>query len=464
LQYRLCKLYQPIFKTRKRRVSQILPSAALPAAGIQKVSDKPGALADGAGAAPAGFAATLDSAHGSTDKGLDQSAEKAPLIGVDGRSKQQAAPGLTAIGGEDLPLAGNIRPPGTELPAAGADGVSLTGKSQTLAVDPTLPVVAFEAQDTDPVQTLAALPPPASAMELDPGHPPGAAMAVVEFSLMAPPRARMTSDTGAVAGDGELSDPNPLTGGVLLDRRQLELQQRPPGVSASLADSQRSVTEPLVTRELPVNRDAVIQTEKSAFAAGIETALQSAAAEGGSSSQNQAPVAAGLSGAVRQASLADTMPQELKPALSSQHMQAPVGSDDWGQEFAVRMRWMLNGNSQQATLKLNPAELGSIEVKIATEGDQTRLLFVVQHASAREAIEGSMPRLREVLEQNGMSVSSSEVKDQSQSRAGQDGARGHERGSYAGAGAGSEQVLEADIGSEHETILDGRSTLINYYI
>ena len=44
------------------------------------------------------------------------------------------------------------------------------------------------------------------------------------------------------------------------------------------------------------------------------------------------------------------------------------------------------------------------------------MLFTVQNATAREAIEQAMPRLREMLDQAGLQLAHSEVADHSQSR------------------------------------------------
>ena len=91
------------------------------------------------------------------------------------------------------------------------------------------------------------------------------------------------------------------------------------------------------------------------------------------------------------------------------------GDRVWDGEFAGRLIMMVKNGVQQASLQLNPAELDRLEIQIATEGDQTRVNFLVQNAAARDAIEQAMPRLRDMLEQSGLQLAHSDVADQSQS-------------------------------------------------
>ena len=48
-------------------------------------------------------------------------------------------------------------------------------------------------------------------------------------------------------------------------------------------------------------------------------------------------------------------------------------------------------------------------ITIQTEGDETRVSFVVESSQARSAVESSLPRLRDMLEQSGLSLSDAEV-------------------------------------------------------
>lgn len=97
-----------------------------------------------------------------------------------------------------------------------------------------------------------------------------------------------------------------------------------------------------------------------------------------------------------------------------------VTDQAWADDFSVRIRTLVSGNVQQATLNLRPAELGAISVNLTTEGSETKAQFAVQNAVVREVIESSMPRLREIFQESGLSLTDTDVRDESFSQHAQD--------------------------------------------
>ena len=59
-----------------------------------------------------------------------------------------------------------------------------------------------------------------------------------------------------------------------------------------------------------------------------------------------------------------------------------------------RVMWMVTKNVQHAEIRLNPAELGPLEVRVAVNRDETSILFTSQHMAVRDAVEAALPRLR----------------------------------------------------------------------
>ena len=90
-------------------------------------------------------------------------------------------------------------------------------------------------------------------------------------------------------------------------------------------------------------------------------------------------------------------------------IESPVGSDSWNQQVESKIRWMTRLNISTAELKLHPAELGSVEIRISAEDDQARISFVAMNNSTRELIESSLPRLRDLLNDSGMQLEQSDV-------------------------------------------------------
>lgn len=82
------------------------------------------------------------------------------------------------------------------------------------------------------------------------------------------------------------------------------------------------------------------------------------------------------------------------------------------QHIEQRIQWMLSKGLQRADIRVDPPELGSIHIRIAQQGDQTQVIFTSQHAAVRDALENTLPRLREMFEQQGLSLAQSDVRDQ----------------------------------------------------
>ena len=86
------------------------------------------------------------------------------------------------------------------------------------------------------------------------------------------------------------------------------------------------------------------------------------------------------------------------------------------QQFATglstHIRVLKRHGGGEAKLSLHPAELGRMSISVSTEGNETRVAFVVETSQARQAVESALPRLRDMLESAGLSLSDSDVSEQ----------------------------------------------------
>lgn len=89
------------------------------------------------------------------------------------------------------------------------------------------------------------------------------------------------------------------------------------------------------------------------------------------------------------------------------------GKPDWNQAMGKQVVWMASQNIRSAEIRLNPAHLGPIEVRIDMEDDQVSLAFSSRHAVVREAVEHAVPRLREMFAESGLNLADTEVSQQS---------------------------------------------------
>ncbi|WP_254693664.1 flagellar hook-length control protein FliK [Shewanella sp. MEBiC00475] len=70
---------------------------------------------------------------------------------------------------------------------------------------------------------------------------------------------------------------------------------------------------------------------------------------------------------------------------------------------------MVSNGIQQAEIRLDPPELGHLTVKIQIQGDQTQVQFHVAQSQTRDIVEQAMPRLRDMLSQEGLQLTDSHV-------------------------------------------------------
>jgi len=95
------------------------------------------------------------------------------------------------------------------------------------------------------------------------------------------------------------------------------------------------------------------------------------------------------------------------PAITS-----PISSPSWTQDFGTRVVWMAKHDQQVAQININPPQLGPIQISISISGDQTSAIFASPHAEVRQAIQDSLPQLREMLANAGISLGQANVGSQ----------------------------------------------------
>lgn len=141
-------------------------------------------------------------------------------------------------------------------------------------------------------------------------------------------------------------------------------------------------------------------------------------------------------------------------------INTPIDKPEWGKEFTSRIKWISENNVQSAELKLHPRHLGSIEVKININNEQANIQFVAPNAHARDMLESSMVRLKEMLNDSGLSLEGFDVSDQRSS----DGFERHSshdelmnKSNSAYSVAGSEEMDSIDLSQEIQL------GLVDYY-
>ena len=105
----------------------------------------------------------------------------------------------------------------------------------------------------------------------------------------------------------------------------------------------------------------------------------------------------------------------VRPAVAEQLKQSlNLLQQDSPAQLQQRVNLMLRQNIQVAEIRLDPAGLGQMQIKIDMQQEQASVQFVVQQPQAKELLEQQLPRLRELLQQQGIVLSEGSVQQQSQ--------------------------------------------------
>ncbi|MDP4982537.1 flagellar hook-length control protein FliK [Pseudoalteromonas tunicata] len=83
-------------------------------------------------------------------------------------------------------------------------------------------------------------------------------------------------------------------------------------------------------------------------------------------------------------------------------------------ELHDRVSVMLSLNKHEADIRLDPPELGSMQIRVRSDAEQAQINFVVQNQQAKEALEQSLPRLKEMLAEQGINLGESSIEQQNQ--------------------------------------------------
>ncbi|WP_347330245.1 flagellar hook-length control protein FliK [Marinimicrobium locisalis] len=111
-------------------------------------------------------------------------------------------------------------------------------------------------------------------------------------------------------------------------------------------------------------------------------------------------------------------------------VRVPVGQGQWGEAVSQRVLWMASQKISSAELRLDPPDLGPVQVRVSSHQDQISVTFTSAQPAVREALDQSAARLREMFTEQGLDLVDVNVSDQSggESMAGEgDGQRGGAR-------------------------------------
>ena len=196
-------------------------------------------------------------------------------------------------------------------------------------------------------------------------------------------------------------------------------KQEPEAGKQNVVISKDTVIKGEQQLELPVSeRQKMTQMLSASKSEGL--ALQAAQERVSNSFSSTLSSSTTLASAVTSSST--LAPQTSSVGQSVLTMQPSIQSEAWGKVLSSRVVWMAREGVQKAELRLNPANLGPVEVKLNMNNEQASVAFVAHNAATRDALEQALPRLKESFQENGMNLANADVSEQaSEQQSGEQG-------------------------------------------
>ncbi|MGU3809527.1 flagellar hook-length control protein FliK [Vibrio diabolicus] len=186
--------------------------------------------------------------------------------------------------------------------------------------------------------------------------------------------------------------------------------------------NQKVVNAALTAGALKATAD---KQDKPELQHGLAGQLQAMAGQQGTNVQQQARI-----DAAQQAQL----PLQLTKELANE-------------QVAEKVQMMMSKNLKNLDIRLDPPELGRMQIRMTMNNDVANVHFTVNNPQARDIIEQTLPRLREMLAQQGMQLADSSVQQQNSGQ--QQGRYTAEQHGQSAQGSGfsgqSEESFDADV-------------------
>ena len=100
---------------------------------------------------------------------------------------------------------------------------------------------------------------------------------------------------------------------------------------------------------------------------------------------------------------------ETAPQAASAEVRTPVGNAGWSDEIGTHLTMMAANGREAASLRLSPEHLGPLEIRISMKDGEASVLFGAANPETRNALEQSLPRLREMFASQGLVLGDANV-------------------------------------------------------
>jgi flagellar hook-length control protein FliK len=253
-------------------------------------------------------------------------------------------------------------------------------------------------------------------------------------------------------GDKALTGAKPVD---LKDLPKLNPQLQSNSVSAEDAGDATDLKASTITPGTPQTQGVTVTSMPGEQVAKVSQSQITASAEADMSSDLEKP-ALSLNDLNLVTQKAPTkLTQEQATLLQMDQQSRPMKLSEAGQALVDKIQTMISGEFKHALIRLDPPELGLLEIKIQVHQEQTQVQIVTQSTQVRDALEQQSARLRESLSEQGLSLSDLDVSDQQSQQEERDGS-----------GLGQQGEEADDIDSSDSQLASGyqNNGLVDQYV
>ncbi|RKF19485.1 flagellar hook-length control protein FliK [Alginatibacterium sediminis] len=129
-----------------------------------------------------------------------------------------------------------------------------------------------------------------------------------------------------------------------------------------------------------------------------------------------------------------------------QWLQRPIPANNMNSELNERVQYMAAKGMQSAEIRLDPGDLGSLQIRLQITQEGASVQIQAQNPQTRELLEQTMPRLREMLSQQGIELNNGSV--------GSDQGRGHQHAHHGEAERGRAGMGNSSGQTETQSDID----------
>lgn len=169
----------------------------------------------------------------------------------------------------------------------------------------------------------------------------------------------------------------------------------------------------LVKGDVVIEQDKLVTSKVDALVAQLESSFRN-------SSASTTPAETSIGGAaarVEQQVAKEFASSQLTANKAPETLAQRVTLNDnsmASQQLKEHMTMMARGGINHVVLNLDPEELGAMSVRIVMQQDQMNVQFQVSNPQAKDMLEQAMAKLKESLQEQGIELNQSDVKEQNQ--------------------------------------------------